>query len=351
MRVAILFNAVGENAKTDELDVLEQLEAIAAVLERLGAAVMRVPCTLDLGAIAGALDRFKPDVAFNLVECLESYGRLIHVVPSMLDALGIHYTGASAESLYITSNKVLAKERIRAGGLLTPDWTGPWPPGGGTPLVKKRGSRRRSRHIVKAVWEHASFGMDDDVIVENADEARLVARMEELAPRLRGECFAEAFVEGREFNVSILSTAKGPRALPVAEILFLDFPKGKPRIVNYKAKWEEEAIEYRGTPRTFDFKPEDRELLSELPRIARAAWDLFGLRGYARVDFRVDAKNNPFILEVNANPCISPDSGFIAAAQQGGLDYDAAIKAILDDAMRRARGAAAPRVMKGAAPQ
>ncbi len=342
MRVAILFNAIGENAKTDELDVLEQLEAIAAVLGRLGAEVARVPCGFDLAAVADAASRFKPDVVFNLVECLESYGRLIHVVPSLLDALGIHYTGASAESLYITSNKVLAKERIRAGGLLTPDWTGPWPASGGTPLVKKRSSRRRSRHIVKAVWEHASFGMDDDVIVENADDARLLARMEELAPRLRGECFAEAFVEGREFNVSILSTAGAPRVLPVAEILFLDFPKGKPRIVNYKAKWEEEAIEYRGTPRTFDFNREDRDLLAELPRVALAAWNLFGLRGYARVDFRVDAKNNPYILEVNANPCISPDSGFIAAAQQGGLDYDAAIRTILDDALRRAGRAPAP---------
>ncbi len=344
MRVAILYNAVSENAKTDELDVLEQLEAIYAVLGRLGAAVERVPCTLDLKTIALALDRFKPDAVFNLVECLEGYGRLIHVVPAMLDALGVPYTGCSAEALYLTSNKTLAKERMRAAGIPTPDWAGPWPRGGVASLVKKRSSaRRRSRHIVKAVWEHASFGMDDDVIVDGADEAGLLARMEELAPRLRGECFAEAFVEGREFNVSIVSTADGPRVFPLAEILFLHFPKGKPRIVNYKAKWEEDAIEYRGTPRTFDFKQEDGELLAELVRIAREAWDLFGLRGYARVDYRVDKKNRPYILEVNANPCISPDSGFIAAAQQGGFGYDTLIGMILDDALRRARKPAAGR--------
>ncbi len=342
MRVAILFNAMSENAKTDELDVLEQLEAIAAVLGRLGAAVERVPCDFDLRAVAAALGRFKPDVVFNLVECLESYGKLIHLVPTMLDALGIHYTGASAESLYLTSHKLLAKERMRLGGLLTPDWFGPWPPGGAAPLVKQRTrGRRRSRYIIKALWEHASWGMDDDVIVENADDAALLARMKELAPRLRGECYAEAFVEGREFNLSVISTADGPRVLPVAEILFLGYPKGKPRIVGYKAKWEEEAAEYRGTPRTFDFKREDRELVALLPRVALAAWKLFALRGYARVDFRVDAKGDPYILEVNANPCISPDAGFIAAAQQGGLDYDAAIRTILDEALRRARGAGA----------
>jgi D-alanine-D-alanine ligase len=340
MRVAILFNAVSEHAKTDELDVLEQLEAISAVLERLGIVVERVPCDFDLRAIAAFLDRFKPDVVFNLVECLETYGKLIHVVPTMLDALGVQYTGASAQSLYLTSNKILAKERMRAGGLPTPDWIGPWPPGDGASLVKQRtGSRRRSRYIIKALWEHASFGMDDDVIVEDADDAALLGRMQELAPRLRGECYAEVFVEGREFNLSIISTDNGPRVLPVAEILFLGYPKGKPRIVGYKAKWEEEAAEYRGTPRTFDFKKEDGGLIAMLPRVALAAWKLFGLRGYARVDFRVDAKGDPYILEVNANPCISPDSGFIAAAQQCGLDYDATIRTILDDALLRARGA------------
>lgn len=336
MRVAILFNAVVENAKTDELDVLVQVEAIAGVLGRLGHAVERIPCDFDLRAATAAIDRFKPDVAFNLVECLESYGRLIHVVPSLLDAIGLPYTGASAESIFLTSHKVYAKERMRAAGLPTPDWYGPWPNAIGAPLAPKRGkTRRASRHIIKAVWEHASFGMDDDVIVEGADEAALLARMAELAPRLRGECFAEAFVEGREFNISILSAAEGPRVLPIAEILFLDFEKGKPRIVNYKAKWDEETPEYRGTPRTFDIHPDNPELLKKLARVARAAWDVFGLRGYARVDFRVDRRGNPHILEVNANPCISPDSGYIAAAQRGGLDYDAAIGAILDEAVRR----------------
>ncbi len=336
MRVAIFFNAVVENAKTDELDVLVQVEAIAGVLGRLGHAVEKIPCDFDLSAAMAGIERFRPDLAFNLVECLESYGRLIHVVPSLLDAVGLPYTGAAADSLFLTSNKVIAKERIRAAGLPTPDWYGPWPNGLGTSLVRKRGkAKRASRHIVKAVWEHASFGMDDDVIVEGADEAGILSRMAELAPRLRGECFAEAFVEGREFNISILSTAEGPRVLPIAEILFLDFARNKPRIVNYKAKWEEDTPEYRGTPRTFDIHPDNRELLKKLARIARAAWDLFGLRGYARVDFRVDRRGNPFILEVNANPCISPDSGFIAAAQRGGLDYDGAIGTILDEAVRR----------------
>jgi D-alanine-D-alanine ligase len=343
MRVAILFNAVSEQAKTDELDVLIQLEAVAASLERLGHESAKIPCSLNVQEIAEALQRFKPDAVFNLVECLDGQGRLIFLVPAVLDAMGITYTGSPAEALFMTSHKVLAKERIRAAGLPTSDWVGPWPNGSMTPIVKQRENpRRKSSFIIKSVWEHASFGMDDDMVIRQADEAMLMRAMEEWAPRLRGDCFAEAFIDGREFNISVIATAGGPRVLPIAEIHFLNYPKDKPKIVSYKAKWEEDSIEYRCTPRGFDFPPEDAELLEELGQLSRLSWDLFALRGYARIDFRVDPKGRPYILEINANPCISPDSGFIAAAQQGGLDYDAAVGAILEDAVRRLRGRSAP---------
>lgn len=338
MKVAILFNAVGENAKPDELDVLAQLEAVSEALNRLGAEVEHVPCGFDLGKIVSAVRKFDPDVVFNLVECLESYGRMIHVVPSLLDALGVTYTGSSAESLFLSSNKVLAKERMRAAGLPTPDWFGPWPSSNGTSIVKKRLSRRRrGSYIIKALWEHASFGMDDDVVVECSNEADLITRMKEFSCKLRGDCFAEEFIEGREFNLSVISTPRGPRVLPVAEILFMNYPEGKPKIVGYKAKWEEDAPEYIGTPRTFDFRGSDRKIISMLPRLAMAAWNLFALRGYARVDFRVDQNGEPHILEVNANPCINPDSGFVAAAQQGGLSYDNVVAGILEEALARSR--------------
>jgi len=338
MRVAILFNAISERAATDELDVLVQLEAISASLGQLGHTIKKVPCTLNMQEMIAALNRFKPDTVFNLVEGLEGYGRLIYLIPSVLDAMGVSYTGCPADAIFLTSHKVLAKERVRASGFPTPDWVGPWPNGAMTSLVEKRGrSRRKASYIVKSVWEHASFGMDDDMVVHGADEAKLLRIMEEWAPRLRGECFAEAFIDGREFNISIIAGAEGLSVLPIAEIVFVDYPKGKPKIVSYKAKWEEESIEYRCTPRSFDFPAEDQELLGELGRISRACWTLFDLRGYARVDYRVDVKGKPYILEINANPCISPDSGFIAASQQGGLDYNAVISRILEDSVRKPR--------------
>jgi D-alanine-D-alanine ligase len=103
--------------------------------------------------------------------------------------------------------------------------------------------------------------------------------------------------------------------------------------VGHRAKWEADSFEFHHTPRRFDFPPGDEELLARLQHLATACWRLFGLRGYARVDFRVDRQGRPWILEVNANPCLSPDAGFIAAADRAGLSFEAMIQRILDQAL------------------
>jgi D-alanine-D-alanine ligase len=107
--------------------------------------------------------------------------------------------------------------------------------------------------------------------------------------------------------------------LPIAEIVFEGLDE--PQIVGYDAKWTPSSQAYIGTPRRFGVEREDKPLAAELSKLALACWTLFGLSGYARVDFRVDAQGHAFILEVNVNPCLSPDAGFAAAAAEAGLSY------------------------------
>ena len=118
--------------------------------------------------------------------------------------------------------------------------------------------------------------------------------------------------------------------LPPAEIDFAAFPDDKPHIVGYRAKWDADSFEYHHTPRRFDFPANDRPLLDRLSQLAIQCWREFGLRGYARVDFRVDEAGRPWILEINANPCLSPDAGFAAAVEQAGIGYDQAIERIVN---------------------
>ncbi len=134
--------------------------------------------------------------------------------------------------------------------------------------------------------------------------------------------------------------AGGVEVLPIAEILFEGFADGHDRIVGYDAKWAPDSAAYIGTPRRFGLELAEPELAESLARHARACWALFGISGYARVDFRVDRAGAPFILEVNMNPCLTPDAGFAAAALAGGLAYPDLIGAIAAAPLGRLRATA-----------
>jgi D-alanine-D-alanine ligase len=273
---------------------------------------------------------------FNLVEALGGSDWLSFLAPALLDALGLPYTGSPTSAMMLSTHKLLAKERLCQAGLPTPGWfvlpkPGAVPP----PVASPRVFRPGAKCIIKTVAEHASFGLDEHSLVVAADEGSLRAELKRVTAELARECFAEEYVDGREFNLSVLAGPDGPEVLPPAEIDFSAFPAGKPRIVGARAKWEAESFEYSHTPRRFRFPDEDRPLLDRLQSLARQCWAAFGLGGYARVDFRVDPSGHPWILEVNSNPCLSPDAGFAAALEEASIPFEQAIARILDDAKRR----------------
>jgi len=327
MRIAVVHNATGPEDRPDEQDVLVQAEAVSRSLKELGHDVVQMPCTLDLLSIKDRLSAVEPRLVFNLVESLDGQGRLIHLFPGLLDAMGIFYTGSCTESIFVTSHKALAKERMVLAGLPTPAWIGPSPCD--LPFVYKNLLlSKKERWLVKSIWEHGSLGLDDDEPVENKDPESLYQILKERAPKLGGSCFAEVFVEGREFNLSILEGTAGIQVLPPAEIIFENYGSEKPTIVGYRAKWDTSSYEYHHTPRRFDFPASDDPLVQLLKNLALRCWEVFGLKGYARIDFRVDLKGRPWILEVNTNPCLSPDAGFAAAIDRSGMTFVRAIESI-----------------------
>ncbi len=332
MRVAVVHNAVDESDGPDAKDVLAQVETVCEALGVLGHDTETIACTLDLDRFQRTLTLLSPDVVFNLVESLAETGRLIHLAPFVMDAMGLPYTGSSAEQILMTSNKVMAKHRMVEQGLPTPAWLGPYPEGCLGEYPVEDGGTCEETWIIKSVWEHASIGLDETNIVKGEDKTKILSLLRLRAGGLGGSCFAERFIDGREFNLSLLGgRPENPMVLPPAEIVFEDYDQEKPRIVDYQAKWDETSFAYQHTPRRFDFDPDDDHLLETLKGLAKKCWIGFGLRGYARVDFRVDPAGKPWILEINANPCLSPDAGFAAALVQGGLAFSDSIRYILED--------------------
>src|SRR5439155_14408972 len=159
----------------------------------------------------------------------------------------------------------------KTAGLPTPDWAvAPDRPGTALPPP----------YIIKAVWEHASVGLDDHALIREGDGSTVCDQIASRSRQLGQACFAEQFIEGREFNLSLIAMTDGPRVLPPAEIDFSAFPAGKPRIVGHAAKWDERAMEFAATPRKFEFPAADAPLLDWLRTLAGDCWRLFDLSGY-----------------------------------------------------------------------
>ncbi len=319
--IVIMHQRVRPGSGKDEEDTLAQAAFVSHTLAESGIRSRLMPVDLNLKKAARRLAVLGPDIVFNLVESLEGKGEFIHYAAGLLESLAIPFTGAPARALYTSSHKTLAKEILRRAGIRTPDWF----------LLPSNGTSPESAFVPcirKSVWEHASLGMDDQAVITTIEGLT--------NHHTRDGFFYERFIDGREFNIALLEEGGKPRALPAVEIRFVDFPPDKPRIVGYRAKWEQESFEYINTVHRIDFPDTDRPLLDELERTALACWDLFSLAGYARIDFRVDGDGVPWVLEINANPCLMPDAGFYKTALRAGFNRRSLIGALVDAARAKA---------------
>jgi D-alanine-D-alanine ligase len=322
--VLICHSNIPDDAPPDELDVMDQVEWFKSGLQFLNLDFTVLPFTLDLPSAISNGDIEKPGLVINLVETINGDGRMIHLAPSLFEHYHIPFTGCSSEAIYVTSNKILAKKIMKVNGISTPSWIE-------AGLNYNTINGNCEKYIIKSLWEHASAGMDEHNMKLPGDYKTL---QDELQRKSEGgaEFFAEQYIHGREFNISLLETPSGPRAFTPSEILFIGYPDDKPRVVGYRAKWDKDSFEYRNTVRSFDMEQSDAALFNNLMEISYKLWRIFRLRGYARVDFRVDEKGVPWVLEINANPCISGDSGYVAAAEKTGIMHHEIVKNLISSA-------------------
>ncbi|HEY0281828.1 MAG TPA: hypothetical protein VGC27_04295, partial [Rhizomicrobium sp.] len=223
MHVLVLHSDVPPDAPADEQDTLIAAEAVEDALRSRGHEAAQAPFRPDAKALGKMLGRERPDVVFNLVESVFGAGIYASLAPAMLARLGVRFTGGTAAHFAATTDKVFAKTILRAAALPTPDWASPpaW-----------AGLDEARAYIVKAADEDSSVGLDDACVVKGAE---VRARAADSTKRFGGRWFAEAYVEGREFNIGLIQEKDGPRILPMAEMTFEDWPSGRPRIVGYSA--------------------------------------------------------------------------------------------------------------------
>ena len=317
-KVVILYNKLSENPQPDELDVLTQVELVGDTLKELGYEISNVPFSFEIVKVINTLKEIEPLFVFNLVEAIDNKGELCYFGPAVLDHLHIPYSGVQLEGMFVTTTKLLTKKTLKSNTIPTADWI---------ELNELEKIEPSFRYILKPIWEDGSLGLDFDSVFYGNDKTYI----DKLKNVNRNKFFIEKYIEGREFNISVIGGKNGPEVMPHAEMQFINFPEGKPKIMGYSAKWSEDTFDYIQTQRTFDLKECDNPLLDKLTDICLKCWKIFNLKGYARIDFRVDTDNNPFVLEVNANPCLSPGSGLYAATQKKGYSFKDVMEKVIED--------------------
>src|SRR5579884_953449 len=295
--------------KGAEEDVLREVEAVSGAIENLGHKIERLSVTDDVPKFFSEISSKYVDVVFNLCERLrdDSWGEVL--MAHILERMEISFTGSDPKALWL--------------GLRTPSFkiftTGKESPDGlNFPL------------IVKPNLEDGSLGIDSESVVWDIESLRKKVRA--TIKEFKRPVIVEEYIDGREFNVSIL----GDKAIAIGEVEFSGLPEGKPRVVSYRAKWDRESDEYKGTsticPANLDRKTENR-----IRDIALKAFRAIGCRDYARVDMRMDSLRRIYVIEVNPNPDISPDSGFSRALKAAGLSYEAFVDRVIGFALQRKR--------------
>jgi D-alanine-D-alanine ligase len=306
--ILVAHNAVTDVDDPSTRDVLAQVGFVTAALDAMGTPhrVLSVGADgVDTASVNGA------PVVFNLVESPPGQPEFQVEAAAAFERLGLRITGSPAAVIRATTDKEATRQAlskhgvaVAPGGLLDPDH----------PEIL---DRVPAPWILKPVLEDASLGLDDDAVV--SDRGLAVTRARKLKDDFSGQgVLVEHLLPGREFNISALGDGTDVEILPPAEMTFVDFPADRPRILGWEAKWDESSFAYRHTVRSF-LNGTEPSLRRRLEEVARTAWSACGLAGYGRVDFRLDENGEPCVLEVNANPCLSADAGFTAAAFEAGL--------------------------------
>ncbi len=140
-----------------------------------------------------------------------------------------------------------------------------------------------------------------------------------------GPIIVEEYIDGREFNISLIGSQTTPRYCLWRKLIFPDFLTtcSKLSAIGLNGNLIPSNIRRRGE--RFPYLP-DTMIARKMSAVSVQCYQLFGLRDYGRVDLRLDKNGKVYVLEINANPCLSPDAGFPAAVQKSGLDYTAMVE-------------------------
>lgn len=329
MRIALVYNepqrsccdATGEEKSA--LGVLEAVEAVQQALLELDFDLTLVPLVPPLEQAEKELRNLNTDLVFNLFEGFCDDPETEAVVPEILSGMGIPFTGCPAPVLSLALDKAKTKLIVTAAGIKTPDFQ----------LLNPKTLRMFRLDypcIVKPRCDDASNNLSAESVVH--DFSGLARQVTRICDFYGGDALVSKFLPGREFNATVMGDSE-LTVLPVSEIVY-SLPPGMPEILTFDAKWEDDSPYFEGTKPVCPAEIE-AEQEQHIVETVKTVYRLFGCRGYARVDMRLDEEGELNVIELNPNPDISPGTGAARQAKATGTTYTQFIAKIVQLALDR----------------
>lgn len=304
----------------EEYDSLETVGALTRAIEGRGHAVVALGGGREfLGRILAE----KVDLVFNIAEGLGNYRSREAQVPSVLEMLGVPYTGSDPLCLALTLEKPLAKRLAAFAGVATPRW-----------LVIEN-----ARQLAEADWgsfplpafakpahEGSSKGIRATSRLRSTPQ--IVEAVKGLLEHYRQPVVVEEFIDGDEVTVGLVGNSP-PRVVGAMRVL----PRRKTDhfVYSLEVKRDWESLLTYECP-----APLARGVLQDVADSSLRAFEALGCRDFARVDFRVSPDGIPYFLEANPLPGLNPGSGDLPImARKVGWTYEDLISAVLDAALQR----------------
>jgi D-alanine-D-alanine ligase len=271
------------------------------------------------------IEEFQPDVIFNLVEVFRDKSIYEKNVAAFLEMLGIPYTGAAADNIFVCNNKGLSKKLLTYHRIKTPGFH--------IFSYKHRvhlPKKIKLPVIVKPLCEEASRGISLSSMADNVDA--LMERVKFIHDTMKMDAIVEEYIEGREFYTTVIGDKK-LTVLPLRELKFGELPEDS-RIATYKAKWDDNYRDKWGIKSVYPGKLADG-VEEEIVEVCKRAYRALNMRSYLRFDIRVTADKKVYIIEPNANPCIAKVDEVAQSAEKLGIAYVDLIRRIVEMALRK----------------
>jgi D-alanine-D-alanine ligase len=296
-----------------EYDVISHLKSAGHEVRPLG-------ISDSLSELRGAILDWKPDIVFNLLEEFDGIVTYDQHVVAFLELMRQPYTGCNPRGMMLSRDKVLSKQLLSYHRVPTPQFM--VFPRGRIPRVPKK---LRYPMFVKSSTEDASLGIAQASVV--ADERLLTERIAFIHEQTKSDALVEEYIEGRELYVGVLGNDR-LKVLPVWEMTFGSLPDSLPAIATRKVKWDRRYQQKYGiTTAAAQNLPDGT--VTRLEQLSKRIYRALHLSGCARMDFRLRADGELYVLEANANPNLSATEDFAQSALTARLSYDELLQRLL----------------------